>query len=83
MRLQRIEGIIAEIRKLLDFDISCARDELYKSVTNKIVVYNKKTLLVYLNCLPTPIKLKYHTHGKMDTYTVDITEFGLYDEAAQ
>ena len=79
----RIEGIIAEIRKLLDFDISCARDELYKSVTNKIVVYNEKTLLVYLNCLPTPIKLKYHTHGKMDTYTVDITEFGLYDEAAQ
>lgn len=66
---KEIEKYITAIRTMLDF--SEPIEEICTEVLDKIVIYKDKEFEVFLNCLPTGVRLRYSASGKKDDYTIE------------
>jgi len=76
-QVDNLQLYVAEIENLLDIENSDGREAIYHEMLKKIVVYNDKILDIHLNCLPTPIKIKYSVKGRLDNYKVLVEDIGI------
>lgn len=71
-QIENIEVYISKIKDMLDF--KCDSELILKQMIDRLVVYNDKIVVVYLNCIPFGYKLKYSTTGRKDNFQVHIDE---------
>lgn len=69
-QIKEIEQYITEIDNILDFKDKESNETIFKEITEKIEVFPENIIIVYLKCLPSPIRLHYETKGRLDTYEV-------------
>lgn len=60
------------IKDILNFNKQHNRDEIFKSVVEKIIKYKDNRLDIYIKGISSPIKICYKTFGKMQNYNVYI-----------
>lgn len=63
---------IAELQRVLEFDNEDINESAYRSLIDRIEVYNGHVLKYYLYGLE-PITMKYKATGRMDTYQIEFT----------
>lgn len=68
-----IERYLEIINRLLHLEDTDFNEELYESITKKIIVYPEQVLEFHLTCFPKPIKLQYTTKGRGQAYTANFT----------
>ncbi len=76
-RINDVQRHITEINKMMDFD---SENELfYRDVLDRIVVYSKNVIDIYLKSVPFGVKLHYHSFGRMDKYSIKIDKMEVMD----
>ncbi len=60
---------IVQIERLVSLSSEEINEGLYERITKKIVVHPDQVLEIYLTCMANPIRLRYKTQGRGDSYT--------------
>jgi len=68
---------IKEVENILDIDNDADRETIYREILHKIIVYQDRTLEIYLKCLPVPLSMKFFTTGRVNNYKVWVSDFGV------
>lgn len=76
-QIESVEVYISKIKDMLDF--KCDSELVLKQMIDKLVVYNEKIIVVYLNCIPFGYKLKYSITGRKDNFQVHIDEITVVE----
>ena len=66
------------IKNILDFNKPFERDEVYRSVVDKIIKYKNNSLDIYIKGITSPVRISYKTSGKMQNYNVCILNAEVY-----
>lgn len=75
--MEKYLAALDEIMNFTKFTITCANqhsEQLCREVVDRIVLYPKGKMHVYLKCLPFAIQLKIQTSGKREDYRTEITQ---------
>lgn len=71
---------IKRLNEMLYLSDTQDNNSILKNITEKIIVYPDKSLVIKLKAIPKPYYIKYSCKGKGDSYKIDIIAFSFYDE---
>ncbi|MDP4181535.1 MAG: recombinase family protein [Bacillota bacterium] len=69
MNVERIKAILYEMN-------SSDLEEIYRRLIRKVIVYNDKIIVIFLNISAEPIKVQYYSSGRNGRYKIDYKFIG-------